>query len=342
MLAAFWRGPGALELRRVPRPKVEPGQVLVQVRSCGICGSDLHVFTGGLPPAAVCPGHEISGEVVEVAADVREVHAGERVAIEPLVTCRTCAYCRTGDYQLCTRFQLLGMMVNGGFAEYVRIPSYAAFRLPATVDLEVGALTEPLAVGVHALRLARMRLGDRVLVLGAGTIGLLCVAAAKAAGASQIWVTARHVHQQEVARTLGASRVFGGHDGDAQLSVAATECPPDIVIETVGGRAATIDAAVGLVRPAGTVAVLGVFTGMAKMNPTLLMSKEVRLIGSVTYGRPGPRADFDVALDMLAADPEHFRRLITHRVPLTAITSGFETAADKRSQSIKVAVRPGI
>jgi len=340
MLAAFCDRPGAFALREVPRPEMQSGQVIVRVRSCGICGSDLHVFSGDLPPAPVCPGHEISGEVVDVAPDVRGVCAGERVAVEPLVTCRRCAYCQTGDYQLCARFKLLGMMVDGGFAEYVRIPAYAAFRLPAAVDFEVGALAEPLAVGVHALRLARMRLGDRVLVLGAGTIGLLCVAAAQAAGASDIWITARHPHQQDAARLLGATHIFGGWDGDAGLSAASSECPPDIVIETVGGQASTIDQALSLVRPAGTVAVLGVFTGMATVNPMLLMAREIRLIGSNTYGRSGPRADFDVALDMLAGDPERFRRLITHRVPLTGITAGFETAADKRSHSIKVAVRP--
>src|SRR5512143_2376264 len=130
MLAAFFDGPGAFELREVPRPEVQPGQVIVKVQSCGICGSDLHMFTGGFPPAPVCPGHEISGEVVDLAPDVRTVRAGERVAVEPLVTCRRCAYCQTGDYQLCAHFKLLGMMVDGGFAEYVRIPAYAAFRLP--------------------------------------------------------------------------------------------------------------------------------------------------------------------------------------------------------------------
>ncbi len=340
MLAAFCSRPGAFELREVPRPQIHAGQVLVRVRSCGICGSDLHMFTGSVPPAPVCPGHEISGEVVEVAPDVGTVRGGELVAVEPVVTCRECAYCQTGDYQLCSRWTLLGMMADGGFAEYVRIPAYAVFRLPASVDVEVGALAEPLAVCVHALRLANARLGDRVLVLGAGTIGLLCIAAAKAAGATDIWVTARHPHQKDAARRLGANRVFAGRDDNDDLSAAAAECPPDVVIETVGGRAPTIDQGVGLVRPAGTVAVLGVFTGAATINPMLLMAKEVRLVGSNTYGRPGPRADFDVALDLLAADPERFRFLITHRVPLTAITAGFETAADKRSGSIKVAIRP--
>jgi 2-desacetyl-2-hydroxyethyl bacteriochlorophyllide A dehydrogenase len=340
MRAAFCTGPGRLELRDIEPPTPQSGEALVKVRSCGICGSDLHFFGGGFPPPPVCPGHEISGEVVAVGADAGALRAGDRVAIEPLVMCRECAYCRTGDYQLCKELRVAGMMVNGGFAEHICMPAYALFPLPVSVDYEVGALAEPLAVAVHGVRLANLRLGDRVLVLGGGTIGLLSVAAAKAAGAAEVWITARHPQQSAAAAALGASHVFTGPDATAELSGAARQQLVDVVIETVGGAADTLYDAIHVVRPGGCVSVLGVFTTMPAINALSLVVKEVRLVGSLTYGRPGPRADFDVALQLLAAQPERFRQLITHRVSLTKITQGFETAADKRSGSIKVAVQP--
>ncbi len=341
MIAAFCTAPGRFELRGVERPSPGDGEAIVRVRSCGICGSDLHFFHGGFPPPPVCPGHEISGEVVEGGGAAGALRAGDRVAVEPLVVCRECWACRSGEYQLCRQLRILGTMVDGGMAEYVRVPAYALYALPGVVDFEVGALTEPLAVAVHAVRLASMRLGDRVLVLGAGTIGLLCVAAARAAGAAEVWITARHAHQSAAAAALGAARVFGGADAAAELSAQAHAQPVDVVIETVGGSADTINDAVHLVRRAGCVAVLGVFTTMPSLNALSLIAKEVRIVGSMTYGRPGPRADFDVALALLAAQPERFRALITHRFPLADIARGFETAADKRLGSIKVAIQGG-
>lgn len=339
MRAAYCTQPGAFELREDASPTAGPGEAVVKVRSCGICGSDLHFFQGEFPPPRVCPGHEISGEVVEVGAG-GNVRPGDRVAIEPLVVCRECAYCRTGDYQLCVKFRLAGTTVAGGFAEYIRMPAYALFPLPAHLDFEIGALTEPLAVAVHAMRLANVRLGDRVVVLGAGTIGLLSVAAARGAGAAEVWITARHPQQRSAAEALGATRVFMGEDAAGVLADVARQQPVDAIIETVGGTADTINQALTLVRPGGWVAVLGVFTGRPALNALLLLVKEIRLVGSLTYGRPGPRADFDVALQLLAEQPERFRRLITHRFPLDQITRAFETAADKRSGAIKVAIQP--
>jgi len=341
MRAAFCTRPQTFELRDVERPHPQAGEALIKIRSCGICGSDLHYFHGGFPPPPVCPGHEISGEVVAIGEHVQRVRIGDLVAVEPLVVCRECEYCRTGDYQLCRRFRLLGTMLDGGFAEYVRAPADALFPLPPAVDDEVGALTEPLAVTVHAVRLAGVRLGDRVLVLGAGTIGLLSVAAARAAGAADVWITARHPQQQAAATSLGATRVFIGGTAAEELTTTAHEQPPDVVIETVGGGGDTVNDAIQLVRRGGTIAVLGVFTTMPALNALALVVKEIRLVGSLTYGRFGARADFEVALQLLVAQPERFRRLITHRFPLAEITRAFECALDKRCGSIKVTIRPG-
>jgi len=340
MKAAFCPAPRTIELRDVERPSPAVGEVIVRVRCCGICGSDLHWFHGGFPPPPVCPGHEIAGEIADVGSGVVGVRSGDRVAVEPLVTCGRCSACRTGDYQICRQFQILGTVLDGGLAEYVRVPAYAVFPLPAELDFEIGALTEPMAVCAHAARLGHIRLGDRVLVLGAGTIGLLSVLAARVAGATDVGVTARHPHQAALARRLGASQVFANSaEGQAQLEAFVRDHPVDVVIETVGGHADTLDQAIEAVRPGGTVVILGVFTSRPPCNALGLVIKEVRVIGSLTYGRSGPRADFDVAVDILRTRVALVRELITHRFELNTVQTAFETAADKAQGAIKVSVR---
>jgi L-iditol 2-dehydrogenase len=340
MLAAFCSGPRKIELREVERPTPGPGEALVRVRSCGICGSDLHFYHGSFPPPAVCPGHEISGEIAVLGDGADALRCGDHVAIEPLLICGVCPFCRTGEYQLCRKLCIVGTMADGGFAAYIRMPTAALFRLPSAVDFEVGALTEPLAVAVHGIRLANPRIGDRVLILGGGTIGLLSIAAAKAAGASEVWITARYPQQRAAALALGATRVFHGPTAANELSAAADDEPIDVVLETVGGTADTLNEAVLLVRRGGTISVLGVFTAMPTFNALLLVVKEVRLVGSMTYGRFGVRADFDVALQLLAEHPQRFRQLVTHRFPLAEIGRAFEVAGNKQAGSVKVAIRP--
>jgi len=341
MRAAFCPTAGVIELREVPDPEPAAGEVVVRVRACGICGSDLHWFHGALPPPPVCPGHEMAGEVAACATGVRSVREGDRVAIEPMVVCRECEYCRSGMPQRCKRLRILGLQRDGGLADAVVVPGYALFSLPAALDWAVGALAEPTAICVHAVRLGGVGLGARVLVLGAGTIGLLAVLAARAAGAADVVVSARHPHQAAMARRFGASRVFAASaDGEQERAVYAADHPIDVVIETVGGVADTIADGVHAVRPGGAVVVLGVFAAAPVLPALALIVKEVRVIGAMLYDRSGPRADFEITLDLLARHRDRVRELITHRIGLDAVQSAFAAAADKRSGAIKVTVTP--
>ncbi len=341
MRAAFCPAPGRMELRDVPTARAGSGEVVVRVRSCGICGSDLHWFHGGFPAPAVCPGHEICGQIASLGEGVEGLRVGDRVVVEPLVVCRECSYCRTGNYQLCPRFQVLGLMRPGGFADCVAVPAYAVYPAPAGLDDALAALCEPTAVCVHGVRLAGIGIGDRVLVLGAGTIGLLSLLAARAAGAAEVAVTARHTTQADMARRLGATHVFSTtREGSAERDAFAAALPIDAVIETVGGAADTLNEAIGAVRPGGTVAVLGVFTAPPSLAALALVSKEVRLIGSLTYGRAGPRTDFEVALQLLERRRDEAAQLITHRFALDEIQRGFEAASDKAGGAIKVSIAP--
>jgi threonine dehydrogenase-like Zn-dependent dehydrogenase len=340
MRAAVVAGPKRFEVQDMPVPEVQPGGVLVRVRNCGICGSDLHFYKGDFPsPPGMRLGHEISGEVAALGAGVEGLSAGQPVAIEPVEVCRQCNYCLTGREQLCPERKFLGTMLPGAFAEYIHVPAHIVHPLPEGLDFEVGALVEPLAVTVHGLRQVQVSFGERVAVLGSGTIGLMAVVAARALGATEVIATARYPHQAGLARALGADHVVeAGEQAVAQLLAASGGRQPEVVVETVGGHADTVNEAITLVQPGGRVSLLGIFSQAPAANVTLAVLKEVMLLGGITYGHVGGRSDFKVALKIARRRADDLRRVITHRVKLEEIERGFATAADKAQQSVKVTV----
>jgi 2-desacetyl-2-hydroxyethyl bacteriochlorophyllide A dehydrogenase len=340
MRAARCPEAGRIEIEDAPRPTPGPGEVVVRVRSCGICGSDLHWYHGQMMVPRVCPGHEIAGEVADVGSGVTSLTAGDPVALEGIASCGACRYCTAGEYQRCPTLGIVGMTIPGGFADYVKMPAQHCFRVPAGVDFPTAALSEPLGVAVHGVRLAGLELGQRVLVLGAGTIGLMAVVAARAGGAGEILVTARRPQQRAAALTLGADRVVGEEEAGALSD--PFERPVDLVIETVGGTADTLSTAATVCRPGGTICLLGVYTTPPPFPAIFTILKELRILGSFVYGRAGVRADFDLVLDILRRDGRRIAdTVITHRVPLDDLDRAFRTATDKTTGSIKVTVQPG-
>lgn len=338
MQAAFCRGPGALVVEEVARPTPGPGEVVVRVRNCGICGSDLHWWHDEMMIPQVCPGHEIAGEVADVGAGVTALKAGDAVAVEGIASCGECGACAAGTYHLCRRVGVVGMTIPGGYAEYIAMPARHCFPVAAGVDFPTAALSEPLAVAVHGVRISGLQIGQRVAVLGAGTIGLAAVIAARAGGAGEILVTARRPQQKAAALALGADRVIDASDPDA-LTADVFEKPIDLVVETVGGSADTLDQAVQAVRPGGTVCVLGAFTAQPTFPALFVLAKEIRIQGSFVYNRGGARADYEIVQDLLARQGAHIgQTMITHRFPLAGIADAFRTAADKTTGSIKVTI----
>lgn len=340
MWAAYCERPGSIAVRQVEDPHPAPGEAVVRVVACGICGSDLHWYGGASPPPPVCPGHEIVGEVAAIGGD-SEISVGERVVVEPLRPCGACARCGRGDYHLCGMLRIIGVTDDGGLAEAVRVPIRSLYRLPAGLALSDVVLAEPLAVAIHAARLAGVGEGRRVIVLGAGAIGILSILACRAMGTAEIAATARYPHQADAARRAGADHVFAAdREGRHALRALAGERDFDVVLETVGGTAPTLRQAIQVVAPGGCVVLLGLFHGDPPLPAMAALVKEVRIIGSMVYNRAAGASDFERALALIPAEREFMRQLVTHRFPLGSVDAAFRAAADKRGGAIKVLVEP--
>ena len=335
MKAAVWGRMGSIEVVDKALPTLEAGWVRLEVASCGICGSDLHDYRRRAGVAGRTPGHEVAGHV----SDPRDsgIASGTLAALEPIESCGHCGCCRSGHYNRCAGVELFGIDRNGGFAQYVDVPAERLHPLPADLDVGVAALAEPLAVAVRAVRLARMDLGARVAVLGGGTIGLLSVAAARAAGAGSVHVTARHPHQAETARALGADETFPDIDA---MHAAAGERAYDVVLETVGGHANTIREAVRVADAGGVIVMVGVFDDETLLPALEFLGKELTLVGSNCYALDADRSDFALAAAMLGSMQDQLAPILTHRFPLREIQWGFDTAMDKSTGAIKVQIQP--
>jgi threonine dehydrogenase-like Zn-dependent dehydrogenase len=339
MRAAVCGGPGQLAIEELPVPEPGQGEVRVRMRACGICGSDLHLFPLGYLGQRVIPGHEMMGEVDALGAGVEGLAPGDTVAIEPLSSCGRCATCREGRDSICRDCQLFGIHHDGGFAEYVSLPVRRLFPVSRDLAPQLAALVEPTAVMVHGLRRGRFEPGQRVLVLGAGSLGLIGTLAARALGAEEVWATARYDHQAKLASELGADRVLGEQEASLEnLRKLGEEFPIDCVLETVGGSADTLRLASEAVRPGGTISVVGVFMGPVTIDPYPLLLKEGTLAWSNCYDHPHVGADFETATRLVDEHRDALARLTTHQVGLDEIDRGFRLAADRKAGAIKVTV----
>lgn len=339
MKAAVWNDQRVLEIVDKDMPEPDPDWLRVRVGATGICGTDLHIKHGGFMPAipGIQPGHEIAG-VIDAAGDGVELASGTKVAIEPINGCGSCMCCLSGRHNICkTGGQLLGLAQNGGMAEYMVAKARQAYPLPDNIPMNIAALSEPMAVCVRAVRLGKITSGSRVAILGGGTIGLLSIAAARAAGATETFITARYPHQAELAMHLGATRVF--EDSESMLSRLGDR-HIDTVIETVGGTAETISEAVSIAGYGGTIVMLGLFEGITSMPGIVFMVKELQLVASNCYGFDGGKSDFGVAVDLVAGLGERLAPLITHEFDLGNVEDAFVTAGDKSTKSIKVQINP--
>jgi 2-desacetyl-2-hydroxyethyl bacteriochlorophyllide A dehydrogenase len=340
--AAVFKGVQDIEVQDVPEPEAGPTDLVVSVAACGICGSDLHTYLHGsfVAPGQVM-GHEFAGAVVAAGAEVEGIAVGDRVTASPIVPCGHCARCAEERFNLCAEAWTTGIAYGrpGAFAERVRIPNSVAganvFKLDASIPDEAGATVEPLAVGVHAVRLAGDVTGQTALVLGLGTIGQQVVQVLRAYGAGRVIGMDLSALRLHAAAELGAEAVDGGPGLEAALAATVGEGGEVDVVFECSGVPALNAAALDAVKGGGTIVVLALYDGEVAFNPTVLVQKEIRMQGSIAYTSD----DFGEAVALLARGAVQYAPLITQREALDDIAGAFAVQLEK-DRSLKVLITP--
>lgn len=313
-----------------PEPRPEPGQVVVQVSRVGICGSDLHGYLGKskirVPPLIM--GHEFTGHIVEAAGGFGQ---GQRVVVQPLVSCGECRYCRSGRSEICLQRKVLGAHLPGAFADQVAAPAGNVYPLPDDLSLSTGALVEPLANAVHMMSLARESLFGDVVVIGAGTLGLLTLQAALLAGAQRAIVADTDDERLAVARSLGASATVNPRADDLAAVVRdITGGGADVVVDAVG-HSVTRQQAVACCANGGTAILLGLADVETSLNCLDITNRQVRVQGS--YGSND--SDFRAALRLLTSGRIDTASWVSE-MPLCDGARAFQRLADSPQGLVKV------
>ena len=337
MKAAVYSEDGGIDIINCQIPDLRTGWVQIAVFAVGICGTDLHIKNGALgSPKGIRPGHEIAG-VIDSVGDGVDLATGSMVVVEPVLGCGDCQYCHSGSPNRCASKDFFGYSLPGGMAELVHVPESLVYPLDASLSPNVAALVEPMAVCVRGVRRAKIEMGSRVAIVGAGSIGLLSILSAYAAGAVEVFVSARHVHQQELATHFGASRVFP--NANEMLSELGDQYV-DVVIETVGGSAETLSESVQIARTGATILMLGAFKDSPRLPALRFLTNELSLVASNCHGHEMIRSDFHVSIDLVRNYRDLLEPMITHRFKLDQVSLAFAAAEDKTMKSIKVQITP--
>jgi (R,R)-butanediol dehydrogenase/meso-butanediol dehydrogenase/diacetyl reductase len=333
----------------VPAPAVRPGEVLVEVAACGLCGSDLHEYlhgpvyiprkphplTGVMPPVTL--GHEFAGRVVEAGAGVERPQPGDRVAVNPCLFCGECPWCRRGQGNHCAKLATLGLSRDGALAPLVAVPAYGCHLVPPEVDDEQAAVVEPLAVAVHACARSRLVPGERAAVVGAGAVGLLVLQVLRARGAGWTAVIEPREERRRLARALGADLVLDPAAGDPAHAIA--DCTGGeraaVAFECVGHEQA-FATAMRAAGKGGRVVQVGLVPEAVPVNLLGLLAHEKEIIGSSAYV-----GEFPEAIALLARGAVRIAPLLTARVPLErALPDGLEALLRPEEGHVKVLVTP--
>jgi 2-desacetyl-2-hydroxyethyl bacteriochlorophyllide A dehydrogenase len=332
MRAAVIDKPGQVRVGEVPDPTPGLGQVIVQVEACGVCGTDLHIAAGEFPPTPypIVPGHEFAGSIVAIGPGAAGIRMGDRVAVDPSIFCRYCWFCRVGKGNLCENWNATGDTVDGGFAQYVAVAAANCYQLPEQLSFRQGALIEPLSCAVHGLHRLAPQPGDRALVVGAGTMGLLLVQLLARTGATEVAVV-----DTNAARLPLATRMSATATGTSLAEVADTAPRGfDLVVDATG-VAPAIESALGVVKRGGKFLVFGVAAGDASVavSPFQIYNDEITVLGSMAVLN-----SFQPALDLLATGAVEADALLSHALPLESYPEALDTV--RRGEGVKVQVLP--
>lgn len=349
MKGARWHNVRDIRVEEVEEPKVEKGKVKIQVEWAGICGSDLHEYVAGpifIPVkephpiskdvAPIIMGHEFSGRVVEVGEGVTKVKVGDPVVVEPILRCGKCPACKQGKYNLCENLGFHGLAGGGGgFSEYTVVDEYMVHKMPEGLSFEQGALVEPAAVALHAVRSSKIKAGDKAAVFGTGPIGLLVIEALKAAGASEIYAVEVSEERLQKALELGATAGINPKKEDpVQKLLELTDGGVDVSFE-VTGVPAVLQQAVDSTAFEGETVIVSIWEKEVNLLPNNIVLKERNVKGVIAY-----RDIFPAVMNLMKQGYFPAEKLVTKKIKLDQIVEeGFEKLIKEKDQ-VKILVKP--
>ncbi|MEM2178976.1 MAG: alcohol dehydrogenase catalytic domain-containing protein [Candidatus Methanomethylicaceae archaeon] len=338
MKAIVIKEPFKVELENIGKPTIGPEDLLVEVKAVGICGSEIAAYEGThpwrVPP--VISGHEFSGIIVEVGDEVKDFNIGDKITAYPYISCNTCEYCVQGMDNLCKKIKIMGTPEwPGALAEYVRVPSMIAYKLPKEITFDKGALIEPLAVGVHTTARAKINTAKVIVILGVGAIGLCTLLAIKSIN-SRIKIIAVDPIESKIriAKELGADLVVNPNTQDiAKVLYEIAPYGADIIIDCAGTQK-TIEECINLIRKNGRIVITALFKGKVQLDLRYVMSKEINISGSLLY----TRREFENAIILSKKVISKLDKIITHRMSFDYAKEAFELM--RKGEAIRVILSP--
>jgi L-iditol 2-dehydrogenase len=340
--AVYMTGLRKMEIRDIEMPKLKEKDVLVKLEYVGICGSDVHYLEHGKIGDFVVDGdfilgHECAGTVVELGSEVKHLKVGDKVALEPGITCGQCEFCKSGRYNLCPYVEFLATPpYHGSMMKYIAFPENMCFKLPDNLSTKEGALVEPLSVGMHAAMQGGVKLGDSVVILGAGTIGLVTLLACKAFGATDITVVDVIPKRLDYARKLGATTVINAAETDvfAEVEKLTNKAGVDIVIETAG-TARTISQTPYLIKNGGTIVLVGMAPqDIIEFNFAKIMAKEAQIKSVFRY-----RNIYPIAIKALEQGIINITGIVTHEFDFEESAKAFDYVINNKQDVVKAVIK---
>ena len=337
MKQAVMIGPGTVETREVEKPVLRPGEALVRIKRVGICGSDVHVSHGALPfvQYPIVQGHEACGDVVETC-ECENIRVRDKAVIIPASICGECNACTSGRTNLCEKLQIIGVHIDGLCSQYVRVPEEVIVRIPEHISYDIGAMIEPLAVAVHAVRQAGEVKDKSVLVMGAGMIGNLTAQVAKALGA-KVMIVGRTQYRLDFAKQFGIDYSINEISGDVSAAVSkAFGRGADICIECIG-VAKSVNDCFAYSKKGGTVVIVGIFGERQLIDVFSLQDKELVVRGAMMY----VRRDFEESVALIEQGKLNLEPLISAHFGLESFDTAYQYISNRNNPVMKVMIDIG-
>ena len=329
---------GKLELRNIETPTIEKGYAIIKVAYSGICGSDLpRYFQGAVHQFPQVLGHEFSGIISEIESN-NQYNVGDKVVVAPLIPCEKCKECQMGNPAMCTDYDFIGSRSQGSFSEYIKVPLKNIVKIPSNMSLKHAALVEPLTIGIHGVDRATLKLGECVMVMGAGTIGLLTVLSLIEKGAGEIIVVDINNYKLDKAKALGCTHIINPLDTSLE-DFFKNRNLPTIVYETAGSNITQVQS-VQYCGKKGQVVYIGTCTKPITFEPEIfeqILRKELILTGSwMSYSSPFPGYEWTIAIDIIARNTKKMEALITSVHQLDELADPFNLMIEPNNNVVKV------